>query len=85
MLDLHVGDDGMLLSVGEALEAVLPKQPPPPRQPACHGCKARVQVREPTASLERQRHATAKDLSVYDFTLEGSCAFLDGSKPRDEL
>ena len=35
---LCAGNDNLLLSVGEAIEALLPLTPPPP-PPACAGCE----------------------------------------------
>lgn len=82
----------MLLGVGEALEKVLPQQPPPPQVPACHGCKTRVGLRNPSGDLDvaavegrAAAHLAAQEASYYSFEVEGKCRHLVQDASKTEL
>lgn len=86
------GDDATMLAVGEALEAILPITPPPPSQPTCQGCGHKVAVRDPELKQvseidsRKKAHLAAQELSIYSFTLEGSCSLLKQQQSvREEL
>lgn len=69
-----VGDDGTLLSVGKALEKILPKTKPPPRTPLCKGFVGSVNRREPEKDVPDPRDAesarkAAERSSMWDFKL----------------
>ena len=91
-----VGDDGVLLSAGEAFEKVLAKTPAPPVKPACQGCTAKVTTREPKASppesdlifgTPEAAKKAAAELSIYSLEMQGSCDYLSSiaSSEKTEL
>ncbi len=84
------------MSAGEAFESVLARTPAPPSKPGCHGCTAKVTIREPKSnpsdselvfeSAEAAKKAAA-ELSIYSFEMQGSCDYLRklSSSDRTEL
>lgn len=68
------GDDGTLLSIGMALEEILPETPAPPRTPYCKGMVGSVKTREPESNVSYTNdplsvHQAAERSSIYSFTL----------------
>ncbi len=74
---MHAGEDATLLSIGEALEPLFAKTPPPPEVAQCAGCRPDLKVREVTWDGVGQPKAS-DTTSVYELLLHGDCALKSG-------
>ena len=72
---MHVcaGEDARLLSIGEALEPLFAKTPPPPEVAQCAGCRPAVKVVDVTWDGVGQPKPDDVT-SVYELVLHGDCA-----------
>ncbi|CAK0787711.1 hypothetical protein CVIRNUC_010933 [Coccomyxa viridis] len=72
MIQGKPGTDADLLSIGEALQPLLPSMPGPSEEQACAGCSPGVKVVNVTWDGQGQPSST-DTTSQYELTLEGHC------------